>query len=341
MRSNTVAFNPVVAVPAKNEADRLPNLLAALAAQTWLATSNRPLDVVVVLNNCADLSAEVLAAAAHRYSSLHVDVMNVQLPPKQAHVGSARRLAMDRARAIGGPRSVLLSTDADAVPAEDWIAASVRALQAGADVVGGHIIGDKSEEALLGPAFLRRAAHHLQYAELVDLLTSVIDPIAHDPWPRHSDHTGASIAIRADVYSAIGGIPALPFREDVALVSRAVAAGFRLRHPLDVQVGVSARLQGRARGGMADALKAWLSEAAQGLPHLVESPTSVLFRLIQRRQRRSSRMPPGALIFARQLLGRIRDGKTTPSLPTVMEVEMAINHIREIIAETTDCVHVS
>jgi hypothetical protein len=345
MSLDEVLLRPVVAIPAKNEAERLPKLLAALASQTWLTMTDCPLDVVVVLNNCDDHSADVMTASARRHAALCLDVLDVQLPPDRAHVGSARRLAMERARDIGGPRGILFSTDADAVPAADWIEASLRAIHAGADLVGGQIIGDKSEEAILGPGFVRRASRHLQYAKLVDRLSSLIDPIHHDPWPRHSDHTGASLAIRGDTYTTIGGMPALPFREDIGLVSKAIAAGYRLRHSLDVRVGVSARLDGRARGGMADALKAWVAAESLGLPHLVEDPESVHLRLIHRRRKRVAHRTrdPRSRLFSMPSIDLSPDFGSTgvPSPFRKIEIDTAIECMRQIVQGAKDPIHVS
>jgi len=280
-------LRPVVAVPAKNEAARLPKLFSALAQQTWLSAANEFLDVVVVLNNCDDHSAAIVDAASTQHGGLRLHVIDINFPPPWAHVGSARRLAMERALSIGGPHSVLFSTDADAAPAADWVEASLRVIAAGADLVGGQIVGDRDEEFLLGRGFIRRATHHLEYVGLVDRLTSLVAPDVHDPWPRHVDHTGASLAVRGHVYQAVGGIPPISFREDVAFVAKAVAKGYRLRHPLEVRVGVSARLDGRARGGMADCLKAWLAAEAAGQPQLVEDAATVLARLTRRHRKRA------------------------------------------------------
>jgi hypothetical protein len=346
----TVALNaskdcfmrPVVAVPAKNEAERLPGLFRALARQSWLISSHRPLHVVVVLNNCSDQSAEIAGMAATLYPSLDVNVIEVDFPRLQAHVGSARRLAMQRAQDAGGPGAVLFSTDADAKPDPDWIEASLRAIRAGADIVGGHVVGDKIEEKMLGPAFNRRAAQHLKYAKLVDRLQSLFDPVDYDPWPRHCDHTGASIAVRAEVYRAVGGIPALPFREDVTFVANAVAAGYRLRHAPDVRVGVSARLEGRAQGGMADCLKAWVAAEAAGFPHLVESAESVCFRLHRRaRTAKAKRVPSSSAASKRLDLSRsLKRIAATQYSPTV-EVETAIAQLTEMIADHEDAIRVA
>jgi GT2 family glycosyltransferase len=318
---------PIVAIPVRNEAERLPALLNGLAAQTWLERSDERLKIVLVLNNCDDGSAEVVKATAAGLANLSLDIIDVEFRSDDAHVGSARRMAMDRALEIGGANSVLLTTDADAVPMPNWIEANLRAIEEGADIVGGHIIGDKAEEALLGSGFRRRAAKHLYYARLIDRLATLIDPVAHDPWPRHSDHTGASLAVRGEVYTATGGIPRLPFREDIAFVTKVCQAGYRLRHPLDVQVVVSARLEGRAAGGMADCLKTWVAAEEKRLPHLVEDPNAVAQRLRGQRDV-SPILPPQGDTSSDQI-----DART--------DIETAIKRIERMIAGKGDEVHVT
>ena len=152
-------LHPIVAIPAKNEAERLPRLVAALAAQSWLADRDRTLDVVLVLNNCRDESAALVAAAAPRHPQLRLHVVEVDFPRHEANAGTARRLAMETARSlVADPaRSVLLTTDADGTPHRGWIDANLRSIAGGAGLVGGLIVGDKAEEALLGDGFVRRA----------------------------------------------------------------------------------------------------------------------------------------------------------------------------------------
>ena len=277
------SLTPVVAIPARNEAERIPALLQALARQSWVRNGHR-LSVIVVLNNCTDASAAVLHKAARTCAALDVVALDVAFRPADAHVGSARRLALETAWARSGhsPATVLITTDADAQPTEHWIDANLAAIEAGADLVGGRIVGDPDEEARLGPEFLALAAKHARYAALADRLAAQVDPQPHDPLPRHSDHTGASLAVRGCVYAAVGGMPAIAFREDLAFVSRVRAAGYRLRHAPDVCVQVSARLAGRAPGGMADCLRSWVAEAEAHRPHLVEAPEHTLRRLQKR-----------------------------------------------------------
>jgi len=273
---------PVVAIPARNEVERLPILLAALAAQT-VARIDQPLRIVIVLNNSDDGSSAAVATAQARYPQLSIDLLAVTYPAEQAHVGTARKQAMHRAREhIGDSEGAILTTDADAVPPPDWIEQNLLALGAGAHLVGGQIFGDPAEEAAYGAGFLRRAQLIGQYGRLCDELSALIDPIAHDPWPRHQDHTGGSLAVLATVYDAVGGMPALPFREDLAFVDRVLAHGFRLVHPLAVTIMVSARLKGRAPGGMADCIASWVKAEAEAEPILVEDPQSVMERAQKR-----------------------------------------------------------
>ena len=277
-------YRPVVAVPARDEQECLPSLIKALGTQTWLSGGKRVLDVVIVLNNTSDRSRRAIEVAALGLP-LCIHTAEVVLSGTAAHVGTARRMSLELARklCISPAASVMLTTDADAVPSPNWIEANLKAIERGADLVGGRIIGDRREEALLGPAFEARANHYLVYAALCDQLMSLLDPIVHDPWPRHRDHTGASLAVRADVYDHVGGLPAVPYREDLSFVDRVRAAGFKLRHDPVVTVGVSARTQGRAPGGMADTLAQWVSDAEAGRPHLVEAPENVLARAARRR----------------------------------------------------------
>ena len=127
----------VVCVPARDEERRLPRLLAALGNQTGLGCGRHDsaLHVVILLNNCRDRSHVAATEAARRWPSLSVDIVDMAFPPEQAHVGSARRAALDAGvlylEKIGRPDGVLLTTDADAVPAPDWVANNLTALAAG------------------------------------------------------------------------------------------------------------------------------------------------------------------------------------------------------------------
>lgn len=253
----------VVCIPAHNEAAALPALIAALDRQ---ATEHPP-RVLVLANNCDDGTTQAARAAARR---IDLRVEDVTLPPGRANAGVARGLAMSSGaawlRRMGGAGGVLISTDADTVPPPHWIAASLRAIDGGSDVVGGEI---RLPDAPM-PDWLREArARVARYWAAVRALSQRIDPVPHDPWPRHGDHTGASLALTLTAYEAAGGVPPIPTGEDNALVAAVERQGGRVRHDPDVWTAVSVREDGRAAGGMAAELRRWRMLAETGAPHLV------------------------------------------------------------------------
>lgn len=289
-----------VIVPARNEAALLPRALGALARQR--GGQGRPLpaaryEVLVLLNNCTDASAAVAARLQSEHPALRLHIAEATLPPGKAHVGTARRLLMDaacrRLGRVGCPRGVILSTDADSAVAPDWIAATLAETAAGADAVGGRVQLIPEEKARLAPHARRLFLLDVGYRRLVEALGDLLDPDPHDPFPRHHQHFGASLAVTASMYARVGGLPALPSDEDVALYRAIRRVDGRFRHSLRVRVRTSARVLGRARHGLADEVQAWT--AARGAEPLVEPAAATARRLVLRgRLRRLWRPPNGA-----------------------------------------------
>lgn len=243
----------IVCVPARDEAQRLPRLLDALAAQDLPGSDGR-IRVVVVANNCRDGTADIVRAQqeAGKYPNLDLRVLECEFPPQEAHAGSARRAALDAGvdwlEAEGAGEGVLLTTDADARVPLDWIAANLSALR-DAEIVGGRLVIEV--EAAVEPGVAALNARIERYWQNVRAVEEWLDPQPHDPAPRHGDHTGASLSLRASLYRAVGGLPVVPLGEDNALVALVQDHGGRLRHCPSVRVLVSDRIVGRAEGGMA------------------------------------------------------------------------------------------
>ena len=271
-----------VCVPARDEADRLPIILDALARQDV----DGPIRVSILINNTVDDSVAAVARAQAAWGErLHLAVACHELPPEHAHAGTARRLAMEAGLArIDPDRGVLISTDADTRPPSDWISAMLRAIDAGLDIVGGRIVVDDVEPLAADMDAMQIKLD--RYWACVRAIEDDIDPCRWDPAPRHGDHTGASLAILAPLYRAAGGVPAIPAGEDRALVEAAVAAGGRLGHPISVWTRVSARTIGRATGGMADHMQALSVRVARGEPTFLPSFDQWRARAAWRRMRR-------------------------------------------------------
>ncbi|AHJ96083.1 glycosyltransferase [Hymenobacter swuensis] len=279
-----------VIIPAKDEADTLPAALHALATQ--IDAQGHPLpprsiEVLILANNCQDATAQVARNFAARHPELVVHVAEITLPATEAHVGRARRLLMDEAcrrlELVGHPEAFIASTDADTQVASNWLAATCAALVAGADAVGGRILmADADPTCPVRRWQLRDATYHLLRAQLEHLL----DPAAHDPWPRHHQHFGASFAVTVSAYRQVGGLPIVPHLEDEALYQLLTQHDLRVRHSPAVRVFTSGRQQGRVAVGLSWQLREWASLGRQEL--LVPHPAALAGELQIRRQLRKA-----------------------------------------------------
>ncbi len=238
----------IVAIPAKNEAGRIAACLLALDRQ-----SQRPGAVLLLVNGATD-NTEAIARSMRPGLGYDLRIVIRSLPPALRGAGHARRLAMDLAAQSARPDDILLTTDADSVPAANWIAGNVAAIANGADAVCGRAILDPTEAALMPPHIHAGLALEQRLRGLLDRIAWLHDPEPHDPPPRHTEASGASIAVTTAMFHKAGGIPALSSGEDRAFLTALWRIDARLRHDPSVRVTVSARLDGRAIGGMAETL---------------------------------------------------------------------------------------
>jgi hypothetical protein len=184
------------------------------------------------------------------------------------------------------PVGVIASLDADTRPEPTWLAATLREMERGADAVGGRIVTDPAERVALPPGarlwHLRDVAFRMLLAEVETLL----DPVTHDPWPRHFQHFGASLAVTAAAYRRAGGLPPVRALEDVAFYFALRHAGGRIRHSPAVRVTTSARPAARAAIGFAQQFATWAALHEAGAPQMVESVARIEARLHGRRRAR-------------------------------------------------------
>ena len=243
-----------VAIPARNEAERIGACLDAIARQRGVALADGA--VVVLANNCTDETAK---AAREREVGCRVHVVEHTFALGEG-AGGARRLAMARARALVRRDGILLTNDADAIADDDWIAAMLRCFgDARVDAVAGRVSGNWEEMRHHPAAALEAGALECRYSELTACAEATLDPLPHDPPPRHAQQCGANIGIRAAMFDAVGGVPAIPVGEDRALLQAVAMRDGGIRHANAPHVTASARLDGRAEGGMATALRERIS----------------------------------------------------------------------------------
>ena len=245
----------VIAVPVRNEAERIAACLRAIDAQVGLARGS--LGLVLFLNNCTDATQAIVDGLVPTMSvPVRVRVENFS----GAHAGWARRRAMDAAAAWVSGTGMILSTDADSRVPPDWVARNRAAIAGGADSVAGRVELDPAEAALLPPALLARGALEDAYDALITEAEARIDPDPHDPWPCHRTTIGATLAVTGAAYLQVGGMPEIALGEDGAFIAKLLQHGLSVRHATDICVTISARLAGRAPGGVADTIRSRCEE---------------------------------------------------------------------------------
>jgi GT2 family glycosyltransferase len=135
-----VVPHTVIAIPVKDEAQRLPACLQALAAQENVDFAD--ITVLAMLNNTTDDTADVVRALAPTLP-YRLEMHSVTLDAAHANAGWARRLAMEAAARITAPDGVLLTTDADTLVHPDWVEANLKELRDGrSDGADGAAAGD-------------------------------------------------------------------------------------------------------------------------------------------------------------------------------------------------------
>jgi len=285
----------IVAIPVKDEEARIGACIGALIAQTVPCGQ-----LVLLLNNCTDGTLAACQAAARMYP--WIMILERRLEGELACAGEARRLVLDYAAAISGD-GVVLTTDADARPDPFWIANNMFEFARGADVVCGAAAMDPAD-----CGGLPRGLHFDELREnfllqLLDEISALVDGDLVDPWPRHQQHSGASIALRAAVLRRAGGAPRVASGEDRALVERLMMVDAKIRHAPNIVVHVSGRLEGRAAGGMAATLKRRADRRDELMDERLEPAVDAFRRALARSRLRAVRLRlADAAALARDLL---------------------------------------
>ena len=275
-----------VVVPVRNEAHHLEQTLDALRSQCH--ADGQPLDpatyeVLLLTNNCTDHSYDVARRYQQRYPSFPLHIANIQLPPGKANIGTVRRLLMDEAyrrltsASAGAGCGIIASTDGDTVVDRHWLHYITLEIAKGNDAVGGRILTrpDGSQVRLF---HLR----NVLYRTLIAQAEAVLDPTPHDPWPRHFQHFGASIAVTCQMYQKTGGLPQKPYLEDEAFYKALLRTDAKVRQSPHVKVITSTRQDGRVAIGFSEQLRYWSVMVRLNKCQVAEPAEAVILRLRNR-----------------------------------------------------------
>ena len=190
-----------------------------------------PVTIVVVLDASDDGSAELAGQYGPDVHFVRVDARNV---------GAARAVGFGYARSLFGDDDECwyATTDADSRVDPGWL---VHQLELGADMVLGVVRVDR-----LAPPLSRRRR---------PLSAGLRRARRAGQGRRHEHVHGANMGFSARAYWRVGGFRALSSGEDVDLVERFEAAGYRIHRDTELSVITSARTQARAPHGFAHHLR--------------------------------------------------------------------------------------
>jgi glycosyltransferase involved in cell wall biosynthesis len=207
-----------VVIPVHDEEKLLGECLEAVrrAAMDPLLDAE-PVEIVVVLDACADRSAAIAIQHKAQIVSLHARC-----------VGAAR--ALGASLALDNGARWIAFTDADTIVPMNWLSAQ---LDLDADATCGQV----SIEDWSGYPSGVRERHLREYSA-------------------NACHIhGANLGISAAAYQAIGGFAALKLGEDVALVSSLLERKADVRFAGPPRVSTSARWESTIEGGFASVLR--------------------------------------------------------------------------------------
>ncbi|MET9377473.1 glycosyltransferase family 2 protein [Streptomyces sp. NPDC002992] len=230
-------------VPAFDEEASLGATLDALAAQ-----SDTGFTLVVVDNASTDGTPGIVRRFAAD-APFPVHLVEECEPGAGAAADTGFRYAIDRGAAL------LVRTDADCLPAPDWIAAAKAAFAGGAEMACGRSLPRLDEspsvaERYVLPAVVRVTALYGR------LRTEHRHPRYRTPYVLCHGH---NIAVTADLYVRWGGAPRVPLEgppEDVVLLNRAREHSDRIRRAERMVVRASLRRL-RAWGARRTLLWCW------------------------------------------------------------------------------------
>lgn len=268
-----------VVVPARDEQERVVACLHSVRRALERLPAGTASAVAVVLDRCVDRTPERVAALVAGWpqaEAVHVThpasvpetPLDISAPETGAPetgvpgvgvpgvgtpgvgvpgvgapgVGALRDLGIRRVLARLGAyppeRTWLLSTDADSTVPPEWVVMHLRHATSGA-----HAVAGLAELA---------GVRHLP-VEALDRYQAIVASGVHGA--RHDHVYAANLGVRADAYLAVGGFPRSGPGEDHGLWRRLHVAGYHLEQPTDLRVRTSARVHGRAGGGLAELLR--------------------------------------------------------------------------------------
>jgi hypothetical protein len=276
-----VDFSIVVAIPACDEEGRIRRCLEAICSQDGMAYLD--VAILVFVNGSQD---RTFAEAVNFSESVTVPmaIVEADLPDARRDAGTARCVAVELAARMGSNDGLLFVTDADSVVPTGWIERYLRVFtEFRCDAIAG--LSDMFQDDLgtLPQSLMDRGDWEGRYESCLDALEAWIDPLPHDPWPRHYQASGANLVLKMGLVREASDWVWPACGEDKALVEFLEDRDYRVRHDTSVRVLTSGRLFGRAKGGMAETMRHRIVEPESPCDIRLERLDRAYFRARSRR----------------------------------------------------------
>jgi cellulose synthase/poly-beta-1,6-N-acetylglucosamine synthase-like glycosyltransferase len=231
MTRRRTSWSVGVVIPAQNEEMTIePCIRSVRGALAKASVENYW--IVVVADHCTDRTVERARRALG--SAGEVTEVSVKSAGAARREGAARVLR--HWKNLSPSQIWLANTDADTYVSNNWIAVQLGFADEGVTAVAGIV--------------------HLEAGGLAATHEIYRNTYLTSAEGTHTHVHGANLSVRADAYEDVGGWSNLALAEDHCLWARLRGRGWHVSSPVSSVVTTSARLEGRAKGGFAETLKA-------------------------------------------------------------------------------------
>jgi hypothetical protein len=223
----------VVAIPASNE----PEIRKTLTSLLQCSRPAGAVEIIIVINAAESAPSDVISqnkltaeeisrfARDHKQKGLRILYSNVcGLPERDAGAGLARKMAMDHALSrfnhLNRPEGIILSLDADTTCGDNYLVEAELQFRKHPETKACNF---RFEHPLEGPAFPESVYKGIIQYELH--LRYYIEALRYASHP-HAYHTvGSAFGVRADIYTAQGGMNKRKAGEDFYFLQKIIPLG--------------------------------------------------------------------------------------------------------------------
>lgn len=212
----TCAPDYVIAIPVCKEEKNIIVTLRALNKAMQKAKGEGR--VLLLINNHFEETKQKALAYGQR-EKIALEILEIGFIKEQTFATYARMLALDLAASLLHPRGILITTNADSQPNEDFILAHLEAINSGAALSCGTIKFNINRP--FSTLFFKEKEQENLYRALIAYFHHLLLPDPFNPWPHHTHQSSANLAIALYAYERIQGFAREDQEEERLLIEHA------------------------------------------------------------------------------------------------------------------------